>query len=49
MAARGKIRRLDGSAAAFTKNGHNHSSRIIDALARLRCVRSFVSDGELTA
>ena len=40
------------SAAAFTKNGHDHSSRIrwiIDALARLRGVRSFVIDGELVA
>jgi hypothetical protein len=49
MAGRSKIRRLGGSAAAFTKNGHNHSSRIIDALTRLRCVRSFVIDGELIA
>ena len=49
MAARSKIRRLGGSVAAFTKNGHNQSSRIIDDLARLRCVRSFVIDGELMA
>ena len=41
-----------GSAAAFTKNGHNHSSRvrwIIDALACLKGVRSLVIDGELVA
>ena len=40
------------SAAAFTKNGHDHSSRvrwIVDALARLKGVRSLVIDGELVA
>jgi ATP-dependent DNA ligase len=40
------------SAAAFTKNGHDHSSRVrwmIDALARLPGVRSLVIDGELVA
>ena len=40
------------SAAAFTKNGHDHSSRVrwmVDALACLRGVRSLVIDGELVA
>src|SRR5215471_15277572 len=40
------------SAAAFTKNGHNHSSRVrwmVDALACLKGVRSLVIDGELVA
>jgi bifunctional non-homologous end joining protein LigD len=40
------------SAAAFTKNGHDHSSRvrwIVDALACLKGVRSLVIDGELVA
>jgi bifunctional non-homologous end joining protein LigD len=40
------------SAAAFTKNGHDHSSRIrwmVDALARLPSARSLVLDGELVA
>jgi bifunctional non-homologous end joining protein LigD len=40
------------SVAAFTKNGYDHSSRVrwmIDALARLKCVRSLVVDGELVA
>jgi ATP-dependent DNA ligase len=40
------------SAAAFTKNGHDHSSRVrwmVDALARLAGVRSLVIDGELVA
>jgi ATP-dependent DNA ligase len=56
---RGKIRgwriqlhKHGGSGAAFTKNGHAHSSRVrwmIDTLARLRGVRSFVLDGELVA
>jgi ATP-dependent DNA ligase len=37
------------SAAAFTKNGHDHSSRVrwmVDALACLKGVRSLVIDGE---
>ena len=40
------------SAAAFTKNGHDHSSRVrwmVDALARLAGVRSLIIDGELVA
>jgi bifunctional non-homologous end joining protein LigD len=40
------------SAAAFTKNGHDHSSRerwMVDALARLKGVRSLIIDGELVA
>jgi bifunctional non-homologous end joining protein LigD len=40
------------SGAAFTKNGHDHSSRIrwmVDALAGLPGVRSLVIDGELVA
>jgi ATP-dependent DNA ligase len=40
------------SAAAFTKNGHDHSSRVrwmVDGLACLKGVRSFVIDGELVA
>jgi bifunctional non-homologous end joining protein LigD len=40
------------SAAAFTKNGHDHSNRVrwmIDALARLKRVRSLVIDGEIVA
>jgi bifunctional non-homologous end joining protein LigD len=40
------------SAAAFTKNGHDHSSRVrwmVDALACLRGVRSLIIDGELVA
>jgi hypothetical protein len=40
------------SAAAFTKNGHAHSSRVrwmIDALERLPGVRSLIIDGELVA
>jgi ATP-dependent DNA ligase len=52
MAARGQIRRLGGSAAAFTKNGHDHSRRtrwMVDALACLKGVRSFIMDGELVA
>ena len=39
------------SAAAFTKNGHNHSSRVgwmLEALARLP-VRSLIIDGEIVA
>jgi bifunctional non-homologous end joining protein LigD len=43
----------DGStAAAFTKNGYDHSSRVrpmLEALARLPDVRSVVIDGELVA
>jgi bifunctional non-homologous end joining protein LigD len=37
------------SAAVFTKNGHDHSSRVrwmVDALACLKGVRSLVIDGE---
>jgi bifunctional non-homologous end joining protein LigD len=40
------------SAAVFTKNGHDHSSRIrwmVGALARLKGVRSLIIDGELVA
>jgi bifunctional non-homologous end joining protein LigD len=40
------------SAAAFTKNGHDHYSRarwMTDAFARLPGVRSLVIDGELVA
>ena len=40
------------SAAAFTKNGHDHSSRVrwmVDALARLAGVRSLIIDGEIVA
>ena len=37
------------SAAAFTKNGHDHSSRVRRSLARLKGVRSLVIDGELVA
>src|SRR5215470_17306443 len=47
-----QLHKHGGSAAAFTKNGHDHSSRIrwmVDALARLKCVRSLVIDGELVA
>jgi bifunctional non-homologous end joining protein LigD len=39
------------SVAAFTKNGHDHSSRVgwmLDALARLHA-RSLIIDGELVA
>src|SRR5262245_32634775 len=47
-----QLRKHGGSAAAFTKSGHDHSSRVrwmVDALARLKCVRSLVIDGELVA
>jgi ATP-dependent DNA ligase len=40
------------SAAVFTKNGHDYSSRVrwmVDALARLKRVRSLIIDGELVA
>jgi bifunctional non-homologous end joining protein LigD len=40
------------SAAAFTKNGHDHSNRVrwmTDALARLPGARSLIIDGELVA
>jgi bifunctional non-homologous end joining protein LigD len=40
------------SAVAFTKNGHDHSSRVrwmIDTLGCLKGVRSLVIDGELVA
>jgi bifunctional non-homologous end joining protein LigD len=40
------------SAAAFTKNGHDHSSRfrwMVDALACLKGMHSLVIDGELVA
>jgi hypothetical protein len=45
-----QLHKPGGSAAAFTKNGHDHSSRVrwmIDALACLKGVRSLVIDGEL--
>jgi bifunctional non-homologous end joining protein LigD len=47
-----QLHKQGGSAAAFTKNGHDHSNRVrwmVDALARLKGVRSFVIDGELVA
>jgi bifunctional non-homologous end joining protein LigD len=47
-----QLHKHGGSAAAFTKNGHDHSSRVrwmIDALACLKGVRSLVIDGELVA
>jgi ATP-dependent DNA ligase len=40
------------SARAFTKNGHDFSSRVrwmVDALARLKGVRSVIIDGEIVA
>src|SRR5262245_5848974 len=43
-----QLHKHGSSVAAFTRNGHDLSSRvrwIIDALARLRGVRSFVIDG----
>src|SRR5215831_12836214 len=45
-----QLHKHGSSAAAFTKNGHDHSSRVrwmVDALARLKGVRSLVIDGEL--
>jgi bifunctional non-homologous end joining protein LigD len=47
-----QLHKHGGSAAAFTKNGHDHSSRvrwIVDALACLKGVRSLIIDGELLA
>jgi ATP-dependent DNA ligase len=47
-----QLHKHGGSAAAFTKNGHDHSSRVrwmVDALACLKGVRSLVIDGELVA
>jgi bifunctional non-homologous end joining protein LigD len=47
-----QLHKHGSSAAAFTKNGHDHSSRVrwmVDALARLAGARSFVIDGELVA
>jgi hypothetical protein len=47
-----QLHKHGGSAAAFTKNGHDHSSRVrwmTDALACLPGVRSLVIDGELVA
>jgi bifunctional non-homologous end joining protein LigD len=49
---RNRTRQKIQSAAAFTKNGHDHSSRVrwmVDALACLKGVRSLVIDGELVA
>jgi bifunctional non-homologous end joining protein LigD len=46
------LHKHSGSAAAFTKNGHDHSSRVrwmVDGLACLPSVRSLVIDGELVA
>jgi ATP-dependent DNA ligase len=40
------------SVAVFTKNGHDHSSRVrwmVDALACLKGVSSLIIDGELVA
>jgi bifunctional non-homologous end joining protein LigD len=47
-----QLHKYGRSAAAFTKNGHDHSSRVrwmTDVLARLRGVRSLIIDGELVA
>src|SRR5262249_12450528 len=47
-----QLHKHGSSAAAFSKNGHNHLSRvrsIVDALASLPRVRSLVIDGELVA
>jgi ATP-dependent DNA ligase len=47
-----KLHKHGGSAALFTMNGHDHSSRVrwmTDALARLPGVRSLVIDGEFVA
>jgi bifunctional non-homologous end joining protein LigD len=47
-----QLHKHGGSAAVFTKNGHDHSSRVrwmTDALACLPGVRSLVIDGELVA
>jgi ATP-dependent DNA ligase len=47
-----QLHKHGNSVAAFTKNGHDHSSRVrwmIDALARLKCVQSLIIDGELVA
>ena len=43
-----QLHKHDCSAAAFTKNGHDHSNRVrwmVDALACLRGVRSLVVEG----
>jgi len=47
-----QLHKHGNSVAAFTKNGHDHSSRVrwmIDAVARLKCVQSLIIDGELVA
>jgi bifunctional non-homologous end joining protein LigD len=47
-----QLHKHGGSAAAFTRNGHDHSSRVrwmVDALACLRGMRSLVIDCELAA
>src|SRR5262249_35201090 len=47
-----QLHKHGASAAAFTKNGHDHSSRVrwmVDALACLKGVRSLVIDSELVA
>jgi hypothetical protein len=47
-----QLHKHGGSAAVFTKNGHDHSSRVrwmVDALARLAGVRSLIIDGKLVA
>jgi bifunctional non-homologous end joining protein LigD len=47
-----QLHKHGASAAAFTRNGHDHSSRIrwmVDALAGLKGVRSLVIDCELVA
>ena len=47
-----QLHKYGRSTAAFTKNGHHHSSRVgwmIDALKRLPSVRSCIIDGELVA
>jgi ATP-dependent DNA ligase len=47
-----QLHKHGGSAAAFTRNSHDHSSRVrwmVDALACLKGVRSLIIDGELVA
>jgi hypothetical protein len=47
-----QLHKHGSSAAAFTKNEHDHSSRVcwmVDALSCLKGVRSLVIDGELVA
>jgi bifunctional non-homologous end joining protein LigD len=49
---RNQLHKHGASAAVFTKNGHDHSSRVrwmVDALACLKGVHSLVIDGELVA